>query len=252
MGRFARFKLQGAGICGVPGVPKSKNYSITDSCVEHLPPPEVFHCVPPEPSGTRAFEAGTPFHTPGVPYNHMVPIDNSTLEHLEHVEHHFFASSANSPAPEPVAAPAPDALTRPIGDAHRYALDHKEAWGREIEARPDLPREWAEGFGRMVTMPDPKAYAAERWAQILTDAYLFLGRHGAQAAQLGWDTVAVFGVGKEAPELSQDQKGLVVLVAGWTVTGITAQRATVMSQSLNKLSIYRRPAPAGTVLIWDM
>ena len=116
-----------------------------------------------------------------------------------------------------------------------------------------VPREWAEGYARLVTMARPGVYSPSRWQQIHEDGGRFLDRWAKDAARLGWDAAEVFGVGSDAPEVRIDSRGIVSLLRGWTVFGIAAGQVTVANPKTgNPLSIYRRADTAGRVLLWEL
>ncbi len=140
------------------------------------------------------------------------------------------------------------ALTEPESQS-----DDFEERAALVEYGADVPREWAEGFTRLCTMPRPAAYSAERWSLLRNDAGLFLDAWAHQVAALGWTTAEVFGVHHVAPEAWHDCKGLVPLLNGWTVAAVAADRATVRNPATGKtLSIYRKPDVQGRMVIWEL
>src|ERR1035437_5191531 len=54
-----------------------------------------------------------------------------------------------------------------------------------IEAN-GVPREWAEGFATLCTLPRPAPFTPKRWQQLVDDGGLFLDLWGKQAAAPGW------------------------------------------------------------------
>lgn len=118
-----------------------------------------------------------------------------------------------------------------------------------IEAN-GVPREWAEGFAVLCTMPCPAAYGSERWQQIVDDGGEFLDRWGRQAAGLGWRAVDVFGVNRDASQNRYDGMGLVSLLEGHHVIAITADTARIDRGGSAQTTFYRKTMAAEAVAIW--
>jgi len=115
-----------------------------------------------------------------------------------------------------------------------------------------VPREWAEGFATLCTMPRPAAYASERWKHLVDDGGRFLDAWGRQAAALGWRAVDVFGVNPDAPESRYDGMGLVPLLNGSRVKAITADTARVENSDGTGLTFYRRRQAQDAIALWDL
>jgi hypothetical protein len=132
------------------------------------------------------------------------------------------------------------------------AFDHEAFDERAgiIEAN-GVPREWAEGFAVLCTMPCPAAYAPERWRQIVDDGGLFLDKPNEwarKAAGLGWRAVDVFGVSPDAPERRFDGMGLVPLLQGRAVVAITADSARIKQGG----TFYRQNLSVASVALWKL
>lgn len=115
-----------------------------------------------------------------------------------------------------------------------------------------LPREWAEGFALLCTMPRPSLYTAEAWQSIVDDAGVFLDRWGRQAACLGWQAHEVFGVHSKAPNHRYDAMGLIVLLQGRPVTAITAETARVDCGAGVFTTFYRGKVATDSVALWHL
>ena len=63
-----------------------------------------------------------------------------------------------------------------------------------IEYGAGVPREWAEGYARLLCLPFPTEITPERWKQIIDDGGYFIDRWAVMDAQLGWTTREVFGI----------------------------------------------------------
>ncbi|MEX2554105.1 MAG: hypothetical protein WEB06_00555 [Actinomycetota bacterium] len=109
-----------------------------------------------------------------------------------------------------------------------------------VEEGAGVPREWAEGFAQLDTMPCPAGVASDRWRQVIDDAGQFLDRWAAQAAALGWATADVFGVDAARPEHRLDRAGLVWLLDGRPIVAIGPDRAAIRAATGSTLTYYRR------------
>ncbi len=98
--------------------------------------------------------------------------------------------------------------------------DFQEDRAAIIEHDANLPREWADGFARLCTIPRPAAVTPERWTQVINDAGKFCDRWAAKAAALGWQTLDVFGCHHAKPDARLDAAGLVWLICGNEVVAI--------------------------------
>lgn len=109
-----------------------------------------------------------------------------------------------------------------------------------------MPREWAEGFATLCTIPPPALFNPDRWRQIVDDGGHFLDLWGRQAALLGWKALDVFGVNPAAPESRYDSMGLVPLLNGRRVSAITADTARIERGG----TFYRQNMNANSIAIW--
>ncbi|WP_282609394.1 hypothetical protein [Pelagibius sp. Alg239-R121] len=112
-----------------------------------------------------------------------------------------------------------------------------------------VPGEWLHGFDRLVSMPVPLGLEVTRWLEVRADTERFLVQWGARAAALGWDTLNLFGVGRDAPEEQIHLAGLAWLLKGKTVAAMTEQLAMVDMGRGVKQSFPRRDRP-GQIPIW--
>lgn len=143
-----------------------------------------------------------------------------------------------NPPPPPAHAPAPEDFEE------RAAI---------VEFEGRIPREWAEGFARLVCMPCPGGVPERRWRQFIDDAGRFLDRWTPQVAALGWTTVEVFGAHAGAPHCRYDCMGLVWLLAGADVLAVTTDRVSIRKGAGAVQTIYRRANPApGAVPAWEL
>jgi hypothetical protein len=106
----------------------------------------------------------------------------------------------------------------PASIIHQQEEDRADAEGdwqeraAIVEFDASIPRQWAEGFAKLCTMPRPLAFSQRRWARIVNDAGHFIDRWAHTVAMLGWTTEEIFGVDPTAPEACQFGRGLVSLI----------------------------------------
>jgi hypothetical protein len=116
----------------------------------------------------------------------------------------------------------------------------------------DVPLEWRAGTSKLIAMRCPRRFKSSRWDLLVDDARRFVDEWASQCATLGWTTLDVFGVNPTAPDDRQDGKGLVVLLGGYQMVAVEAEKAAVRSQrSGNMLTIYRRKT-SGQIPVWDL
>lgn len=115
-----------------------------------------------------------------------------------------------------------------------------------------LPADWLEGFRRMSMMPHPSGIPFTRWLQMVNDAAVFIDRWAATAAALGWTTLDLFGVGRDAPYHRLDLMGLVPLLGGKAVVALTEETAHFRCADGTMQTFYRRLAQAGRVPLWEL
>lgn len=134
-----------------------------------------------------------------------------------------------------------------------HALVTSTACPKRVDAAwaNGMPNEWFEGFGRLSTMPPPD-FPPTRWNLILADAAIFIDRWGATAAALGWTTLDLFGVGKDAPYHRLDLMGLVPSICGKEVLAMTETTARLKCGDGTLQTHYRKPDQPGCVPLWDL
>jgi hypothetical protein len=120
-----------------------------------------------------------------------------------------------------------------------------------IEYGAGVPREWAEGYARLLCLPPPPGIRPERWQQIIDDGGHFIDHWASQAASLGWDTLSVFGISARAPEQRLDMQGLVPMLCGRPVVMLTAEAATIDAGGEVRHRKFRR-VEDGAVPVWEI
>jgi hypothetical protein len=112
----------------------------------------------------------------------------------------------------------------------------------------DLPADWADLVAGMTLRID-NPFSTEWLRQIIEDGALFFELWGAEATRLGWSAVDLFGVHPAAPAARLDLLGMVPLLRGSTVRGLTTTVATIAAPTGSILT-YRRKDMRGAVLLW--
>jgi hypothetical protein len=120
-----------------------------------------------------------------------------------------------------------------------------------VEYGADVPRDWAEGFARLVVAPPPAGLSLETWWAIVDDAARFLDDWGRKAATVGWSALDVFGVSMQLPRMRSEITGLLPFIAGGTVVAINWCSATIHSPTGDEVVWLRRSHP-GAVAVWEL
>ncbi|WP_162913406.1 hypothetical protein [Rhodospirillaceae bacterium SYSU D60014] len=116
-----------------------------------------------------------------------------------------------------------------------------------------VPREWADGFGRMVTDGRPIGVSPAVWDRLIDAGGDLLLHWGAALAALGWQTGDLFGASHEAPLVRLDRAGLVLLLVRRRVIDATPNVVILQTKTGARQSFTRRrPADPDRVPIWDL
>lgn len=148
------------------------------------------------------------------------------------------------PAPEWEVLSVKSVLSEPI------ETDFEER-AAIVEYQAGVPREWAEGYARLLCLPPPPGIRPERWQQIIDDGGRFLDEWADKANRLGWTTLEVFGISPRAPEHRLDMRGLVPALGGHRIVMLTAEAATVDAGGQSRLRIFRR-LEDGALPVWEV
>lgn len=126
-----------------------------------------------------------------------------------------------------------------------------------IEEGAGVPREWAEGYARLLRTTPPQGFTDQQWQRLIDDGGAFLDRWGAEAARVGWSAIDAFGV-LPSPDmlnhrpLEVDQlPGLVPLIGGGEATAIDKDHVTIRRRSGAEL-VYLRRGREGAVALWEL
>ena len=171
--------------------------------------------------------------------------------YLDLVDAALLESPAESPAPKEVESHEENEFNEERPGWELGPADFEER-AAIIEDGAGVPREWAEGFARLCSMPRPASVHRERWLCCLDDAGRFIDQWAHQAAALGWRTEDVFGVHPTRPEPRVDCAGLVWLLDGGTVAAISEDRAEIRLRSGARQTYYRRKHPTEAIAVWHL
>ena len=110
------------------------------------------------------------------------------------------------------------------------------------------PPEWHAILAELKVQECPDWLTADRWRGMLSAAEIFLTRWGSAAHLFGWTAHDVFGVHPTAPAARFDVMGLLLLIQGGAVVGLTADGASIRRASGAVLSYRPCVAPGGILL----
>jgi hypothetical protein len=145
----------------------------------------------------------------------------------------YYDNERNEPIAAPVAEPV--AACSASAEASEYEIDEAEREAIAIELG-SVPTVYASGFARLQAQPPPEV-PCNRWDQFINDAGLFFDRRGGkQAEALGWRADELFGLDPVAPMARYDRMGLIWMLKGERVVGLTATTARLSGG----LTVYRK------------
>jgi hypothetical protein len=151
--------------------------------------------------------------------------------------------------------PERDVGTAVYGEGHsRPAQPHSRpsTAAGENAPRQDIPLDWVRGVERLHRLPAHAGVPQHRWGVFLNDFDQFIhGRGGwaERAADLGWDTLALFGCHPTRPLDHLNGAGLLWRISGGKITAMQSDWATIEINGAQRI-IQRRPSPANFVLPW--
>src|SRR5438874_3552914 len=137
-----------------------------------------------------------------------------------------------------LAAPALETAARFLPDQEG---DNREERAALVEFGADVPRQWAEGYAALCSMPPPTGFSTERWHRIVDAAGGFLDRWAAEAIASGWSELDLFGCDPNRPESRFDCMGLLMLLDRMEIIGIDAGGADLRSHTGAMQRYRRRP-----------
>jgi len=120
-----------------------------------------------------------------------------------------------------------------------------------IEHDAKVPRDWAEGYARLLGQPVPGAIPANRWQMFMDDCGCFLDRWAEKAAALGWRAADLFGLSGIKPIARLDLAGLCWVLHGRELVALTQNAAAIRGTWGAILQYYRRDRGPGQLLAWE-
>jgi hypothetical protein len=160
---------------------------------------------------------------------------------------------AFAPTPPPV-----DLLTKlksRRNELFAVLTESREQLGAAVDIakpRDGIPHEWAEGFLRLDAARPPADVPPIRWRRFIDDCGRFLDGWAATAHALGWNAIDLFGCNDLKPFARVDQAGLLWLLDGNRLIGLTNQTAAIAPRSGARQTYPRRPRQPTQVLAWDI
>jgi hypothetical protein len=138
----------------------------------------------------------------------------------------------------------------PVTEALETDADERAAIA---EHDAGIPREWAEGYAKLCSMPRPAGTGEEDWTALIDATGRLLDRWGAQLSAMGWSTEDVFGIHGEKPIKRFERAGLVRFLLRNEIAEITLDTATIVSAT-GARQIYRRSAlrERGWTVVWNL
>ena len=115
-----------------------------------------------------------------------------------------------------------------------------------------VPLEWLAGVASLDKQRAPSGIPRHRWQLFLDDCARFLDQREAwaeRAADLGWDTLALFGCHPTRPLDHLNGAGLLWRLSGGKIIAMQSDWALIEINGVQRI-IHRRPTPANFVLPW--
>ncbi len=147
------------------------------------------------------------------------------------------------PKDEKIVALAASPDHAPNSDIERAAI---------IEYGAGVPREWAEGYARLLAMPRPARVPPARWQVFLDDCGRFLDRWAVNAAGMGWEAHDLFGLSEARPATRLDLAGLLWLLDGRELVAFTSDTAAIRTPTGALQRYYRCQPQPGQRLAWEL
>jgi len=151
------------------------------------------------------------------------------------------------PSPEPAPSDSsldPTLTTWGEAEAERAAI---------VQFEGGIPRDWAEGFGRLDPNRPPAGVPPKRWQRFIDDVGRFLDSSFCSvAAALGWGPHDLFGCDRDRPFARIDQAGLLWLLNGDELVALSENTAIIETHGGARQNYRRLTSEPGRVLAWDL
>ncbi len=123
-----------------------------------------------------------------------------------------------------------------------------------LHVPPGVPEAWVQGVADLLAMARPASCPAARWETLREDSYRFLRDWAARAHRLGWTTLDLFRINRNAPLARLDHRGLVPSLQGHEIEALAKTRATIKAASGGRLVYHRSEARRSdeTCLLWEL
>jgi hypothetical protein len=170
---------------------------------------------------------------------------------------------ANAPASEkpkePVirAAPAREAIYGDgiAGAASRASVIDDVEMPPEFRDIVGVPHSWLKGVACLNDQHHPRDVPPHRWRRFVDDCYRFIvsAEGWAQrAADLGWDTLSLFGCNRSNPLMHLDRAGLLLVVGGGRIIRLHGDWAEIQPPANGSRRTYhrRRVDPSLVTVPW--
>jgi hypothetical protein len=158
----------------------------------------------------------------------------------------------------PVTYQAPQSQENGATNSEADAPEESSACFEEraaiIENDGGAPRTWAEALAQLDPTNPPVNVPLAHWEQFIDDCGRFFDLGWSNLAEAsGWGPLDLFGCDRERPLARYDHMGLLWILQGRKLVGLTAQTATIDTLT-GSLQIYPR-VPIGSdriVLAWEL
>jgi hypothetical protein len=109
------------------------------------------------------------------------------------------------------------------------------------------------GAAASLTLRPPQNMPAGRWETFICDVAAFVDNEQlTEADLLGWTALDLFGADRDRPFARIDQSGLLLLLDGHKVVGLSEDTATIETRGGARQIYRRKPGDPGRALIWEL
>lgn len=115
-----------------------------------------------------------------------------------------------------------------------------------------VPDNWAREFAQLDRARPPKGFPPDDWRKIIDRAGGFLDDWAGRAIKLGWEPLDLFGFDPVAPGVRRDRSGLLGSLADGEVVAITAETATLQTDTGGLLTFRRGNVAPGGKPVWEL
>lgn len=122
------------------------------------------------------------------------------------------------------------------------------------ESAADLPPEIVDGVRAILSADGARGIPPQRWPRVQRDVVRLIEAGWLERAlALGWSAADLFGCDQRAPWHRLDRSGLVLLLGGHEIVGLSSDVATIKTRTGSVLRHRRRPpAKPPVALLWEV